>query len=403
MTKQKETKNIDKVKSILLYVFTIVLALGTWNPFAPVQLESDADGGSGVAQIFTVIFVGVLLVLKYYNKQQPVKANFRKYIIFFFFSLLFTTVFTSISVMSISNYVYFTKLALCIFLVYIIPSSFSTYLEVIYKSFFVFSVSSSIIALLAFSSVLGDVLINHGGRFFLFGENPNSSGGRMALAIFFCIYFIIDNPLQWGKTRYFLFIAIIPLLLLLMAGGSRGSIIIAFACILCYLFLRPKANIVNITFIGICLGIFLLIGSQLIIENNQDFTVIERLISMREGNDGGRDLLMDRSLDVYLSNSLLFGSGTIEYVRDMKTTFNEERVVHNLFVYLLPVSGMVGSLLFYLFFFGLLKRCIKYRKRDILPSILFLFMFLLAYKTGGILTYLLMWYIWASIISITTK
>ena len=39
---------------------------------------------------------------------------------------------------------------------------------------------------------------------------------------------------------------------------------------------------------------------------------------MREGNDGGRDLLMDRSLDVYLSNSLLFGSGTIEYVRDMK-------------------------------------------------------------------------------------
>ena len=172
---------------------------------------------------------------------------------------------------------------------------------------------------------------------------------------------------------------------------------------MCYLFLRPKANIVNITFIGICLGIFLLIGSQLIIENNQDFTVIERLISMREGNDGGRDLLMDRSLDVYLSNSLLFGSGTIEYVRDMKTTFNEERVVHNLFVYLLPVSGMVGSLLFYLFFFGLLKRCIKYRKRDILPSILFLFMFLLAYKTGGILTYLLMWYIWASIISITTK
>ena len=213
--------------------------------------------------------------------------------------------------------------------------------------------------------------------------------------------------------RYVITIAIIspmiicpglnPRLLLLMAGGSRGSIIIAFACILCYLFLRPKANIVNITFIGICLGIFLLIGSQLIIENNQDFTVIERLISMREGNDGGRDLLMDRSLDVYLSNSLLFGSGTIEYVRDMKTTFNEERVVHNLFVYLLPVSGMVGSLLFYLFFFGLLKRCIKYRKRDILPSILFLFMFLLAYKTGGILTYLLMWYIWASIISITTK
>ena len=70
MTKQKETKNIDKVKSILLYVFTIVLALGTWNPFAPVQLESDADGGSGVAQIFTVIFVGVLLVLKYYNKNS---------------------------------------------------------------------------------------------------------------------------------------------------------------------------------------------------------------------------------------------------------------------------------------------------------------------------------------------
>ena len=61
---------------------------------------------------------------------------------------------------------------------------------------------------------------------------------------------------------------------------------------------------------------------------------------------------------------------------------------------------LVGFILFLLFMATLLIKSIQIRQYDHLPLIIFGFIFLLAYKTGGVLTYLLMWYLFSVMISL---
>ncbi len=402
MTK-KSNINVDKWRERLLLLFASSLALGSWNPFIPVNLEIEANDGINLAQIITVVYIGALIYLQSIENKIRINYPFRSCIVWFYVFLLSTTLITSIDSIYFSNLSIFVKLGLCISLIFLIPANYSTNKTVIYKSFLFFSITSTLIAFLAISGFLGDVLINHKGRMFLLGENPNSTGGRMSLAIFFLMYLIIENPLKWGAKRFMLIIAIVPLLILMLAGGSRGAFVILSVVLLFYLMFRRSKHFMQKIF----LIIILILTGGLVINNilkgNEEFTIMERMSSMVDGDDAGRSDLNNQTMVVFFKNNIVLGSGTIHYREEMQKMFSERRVAHNLYVYLIAVAGLLGSLLFYFFIFGMAKCCYIFRNRDILPSALLLFMLLLAGKTGGVLAYLLMWYVWSIVICLTCK
>ena len=152
--------------------------------------------------------------------------------------------------------------------------------------------------------------------------------------------------------------------------------------------------------IFICGVILLGIAVSLISSRHSEFSLFSRLENSFEyGETGGREKLNSYSLQIF-EESPLIGKGTIGYSKEMSVKFNEYRSVHNLYIYVLATSGIIGFSLFMFFMMTLLTKSIQIRKSNHLPLIIFGYVFLLAYKTGGVLTYLLMWYLFAVIISI---
>ena len=135
-------------------------------------------------------------------------------------------------------------------------------------------------------------------------------------------------------------------------------------------------------------------------KTNQDYSLFQRLTATVEsGEDAGRRELNREAIQIFKDKPLL-GVGVQRFQNEMILRFNEERTVHNLYLYILAVSGIVGLICFGLFLFHLSKDSYAIRKGTSLAITLLIYVFFLAYKTGGALTYMLMWYVFGVIISL---
>jgi len=130
-----------------------------------------------------------------------------------------------------------------------------------------------------------------------------------------------------------------------------------------------------------------------------EFSIFERLqSSLDEGGDRVRAELLKSALNIFADNPL-FGVGSTNFMHIMRTVYNHSNTVHNMYAHILAISGICGFIPFASFIFNLLKGCYSIMKKNIMPMVLMLFVLILAYKTGGILSYLFMWYIFSLSIS----
>jgi hypothetical protein len=238
------------------------------------------------------------------------------------------------------------------------------------------------------------------GRVIFWGENPNSTSARYVMAFICIINLIIKNPLQLGKYRHIMWLFLPPIFNMVMASGSRGSFLILIICILIYLIYAPtNLKITKIIFF-LFFPILIYQIALFYIRNNQDYSIFERLNDTIETRDDtGREELQRDAITIFYDYPII-GTGTIKFQEEMKARFNEDRTVHNLYVYVLTVSGFLGFIPFILYLFSLMRKSLSIRNKEPLALILFLYMFFLAYKTGGILTYILMWFVFAVINSL---
>lgn len=382
---------------IIFILLCVVLGFGTWNPFEASYLDDETSGIS-INQIVSILCIALLflLTINVKSKKYPNRSN----LVIFVFILFMSTVFNSFSYIG-EEIMFFVKIIASMSLIYIIPKVFINNTSNIHDGLLVFSIVSSIVAFLGLSGLLGDVLINHSGRIWLFNENPNSTGTRMALSIFYLIYFCLSNPKQIGKKRFFLLLLIAAPFFILIMGGSRGSILILVISILIYLLYGTTSSKVAKYVVIALMFVSAAYGVNDILNKNPELSLISRFQDLEEGGDAGRKELNKMSISILLDNNVLIGTGNIKYTKEMLAKFNETRVAHNMYVYIFVVSGLFGVFFFLLFIYGMIKRCWRYREIDVLPGIFLLFMLLIAYKTGGVLTYLLMWFIFSIIISLT--
>ncbi len=382
---------------ILLYIFSISLALGTWNPFIPFDPFKINDGnGFEPAQIISVLFIGFLLFVP---KSDRISEN-RIELIILFFTILFSTMLHSLSYMGMGSIIFFLKFALVITLFVLLPRLFLINNKLLYHSLLIFSLVCAIIAMLYSSGSMNEYLSIDRGRVIFWGENPNSTSARYVMAFICIINLIIKNPLQLGKYRHIMWLFLPPIFNMVMASGSRGSFLILIICILIYLIYAPtNLKITKIIFF-LFFPILIYQIALFYIRNNQDYSIFERLNDTIETRDDtGREELQRDAITIFYDYPII-GTGTIKFQEEMKARFNEDRTVHNLYVYVLTVSGFLGFIPFILYLFSLMRKSLSIRNKEPLALILFLYMFFLAYKTGGILTYILMWFVFAVINSL---
>lgn len=395
-------KNMWKdVSFLLLSLLMIVLGLGTWNPFQIVHATENTEQGSNMLSIISVLFLGYLFLKR--GSNCKFEYPYRNCVVIFIIVLFFSTLINDINDFGFSNVIFFFKLIVGVAYCYVFPKVYVNKLNYIYYGFIIFTLTCVIIAVLSLGGFLGGhALINHGGRMWLFGENPNSTGGRMALSIFFILFIVVENPLLFNKWRYLFLLFIIPLFILLLGGGSRGSLIILAVVSLFFLLFRKTQYLTNKIFmiaVFCCSSIY---AFNTILSENSEYSIAERMAStIDSGNDAGRKELNQKSLNILMEHNVLWGTGSIRYTNELLRKYNEERVSHNLYIYILSVSGLIGISLFLFFIWGMLEKCLIQLKRNIFPFCLLIFMLLIAYKTGGVLTYLLMWFVFATVITLT--
>lgn len=376
---------LDRLLLTILILFSFFLAFGTVDPIF----------GTGSAINSVDIFFG-LFILGY----LLLKPN--KYIIRFFSidSMILITILILFSLGQVLNgysqllvpLINF-KFFLCI-MFYLALSSFTeSNQKYLHYSLIIYSISCVLFSITVLF-IKPELYQIYKGQLLVLEENPNSTSSRLAVAVVYVLYTVSKNPLNI-KKHYLIFILLCtPIMVyLIVLSGSRGSLIsMLLGIYLIFLFHEYKLIYkVLLIFISV-LASFILFKTLL---NSDDLS--SRWENAIEGDTAGRTDIWDTVIQISLQSPL--GVGETGYIEKMSDAFGYYIDTHNLFLYVLVCGGFISLFLFMLLWFKLLLNSIrsyKYRK-DILPMIMYIIIFFIVSKTGGVITYLLYWYIFALI------
>jgi O-antigen ligase len=371
--------------------------MGTWNPFVPYHFQ-EGQSSSSLTQLITILFVVCLFVSQKLQKEK--NNDFAHFLIVLFLIILLSTILNSLSVITFETLMFFIKFAIVLTLCCLLPRLFVYSPKLIYQSIFIFSIVCTILSIAYALGYLDFFVYIKKGRFYFWGENANSTSARYGLAFLFIIHIIVNNPLELSKWRHLLWLSLPFILNLIMATGSRGSFLILLISIITYFAFVPIRNKNNKWILILFLSIGLYWSIVYISSNNQEYSLFDRINkSFVRGDDAGREELNEKALEIFMDNPI-YGVGIQDFQDEMMARFHENRTVHNLYFYLLAISGILGFGCFAAFLFYLLRKAFATRRYTSLALALFLYMFLLASKTGGILTYIMMWYVFSIIISL---
>lgn len=369
----------NKVEKFILLLFSFFLAFGKYDPFHTGGLYFDA-----------ITVFSLIVIFSNANKNRLWSKEYsRQYFLLFSIALLFyfASMFYGLSYTNDIPIKIKYIFAITIFMFF--SYKFSEDESLKYKSLLLFGLACGVIAV---GYKLG--LFNHEfqfnkGRLMIFGENPNSISARLAAGFIILYYNILEDPLRLGKKRFLLSIFLIPLLLFVIDTGSRGSfVILVLAFVL--LTVVSKIHIAIKSFLGI---VSVLSTSYLLIA-----LANSSLLSRFQEKDltGGRERIWNIIFEIVQNN--IWGVGEEGYLIEMGLISDRVQDAHNLFLYLLVCGGWLALTLFLIFLWKLfLKSYEQFRQKNVLPFIFFVFFVFLMTKTGGIMTYLIMWYFLAYI------
>ena len=392
-----QVNNVGNIYVILLVLFSIATALGSFNPFGGRDIDSYGNSSSPLTLVIQGIFILSLFFIKGYVRFLRTEY---KFLCIFSFVWILSSIFFEYSEISFNLILNIVKLILCIVLFYHLPQLFIHSPRLLIWSIVSFSLTCSLIALAFSIGLLDSYVIWSNGRVFIFNENPNSTSTRMVFSCVIIVYLVFQNPLGWSKQRFLLLPLLFPLLFCIMASGSRGSFIVLFSCLAMYIILAPT-NRPFLKFMSIGISV-IFIGCAIVkISKSEDFSMLERLSeSIDHNSDGGRTKLSSAALNIFMDNPII-GTGSVGFTKIMKEEYGLDRTVHNLYWYIAATSGIVGFLSFMAFILCMLKRAWHVRRKDPLSIVLLFGMLLIASKTGGALTYMTMWYMFSISMSLT--
>lgn len=231
------------------------------------------------------------------------------------------------------------------------------------------------------------------GRYFFLGENPNSYSTRMVISVVITLFSLSVS----NRRSLWISLLLLPSqLVVIYLSGSRGSLLMLAIAFVIFLFSSklPTSNKVLYSFlilIGL-IGVISFYGES----NISEASGWERLFTLFESGDSGREQLWRQSFSIFLDNPFM-GVGQRGFTYEMMSLYGESRDAHNLFLFLLASGGFIGFSLFVAFYLSLFSSVIKARSKSPMSMALFLVMLLFIMKSGGVLAYSLMWLVFVII------
>lgn len=373
------------LNNILAYLLSAVLALGTINPFA-LNTFQDEPSESIFLSLFSVLFMLVTFISYHKSLWNSINSRIVCSALILIGTIFMADIFYGVSTFSFYFYLKFLVVIIVFF-------SFILYFkknpQMIVPCLLVFSVSCAILIFFALTTGLGGYAETYKGRLFLYGENPNSTSSRMSMALLFFSYLLFSK--QYKLIWRLLFgVCILILFLYIIRSGSRGSFLVTLLGV-ALIFLSSRGGFGNKT-------IFVIIGISIIawflpnLMNNEDVALFERMEEL-QGHTSREDL-MKQAFTIFMDNPII-GVGSNGYGEEKALRGFDHRDSHNIVTTILAMGGIVSFLAFAVLLLVLIKPTIRIRHNSITPLVLFLSMFLISMKTGGVITFVLMWYIYA--------
>ena len=251
---------------------------------------------------------------------------------------------------------------------------------------------------IAFGGILMAVLytmgigirIDQNYRMSMFGENANSLGIYMGLsAIVILNNFTLNDDLHMKKWRYLWLITFVPIANLLFATGSRVAFLSFALSVVAIILFHPagsKSGKLLLLIVGILASVYTV--NTLI---NTDSVIMRRLTDTIEtGDTSARGEIAEKLLP-YIPKSLILGYGDTGYVEVAKATIGLHTQSigaspHNVIIELLLLTGIVGLLLWLMFWYNIGKEAwILFKKKRLLITGLILIPIFGIILTGQIL------------------
>lgn len=380
---------MKSITNYTYYLLAFFLAFGSVNPFKLGSVSDQITDQQGLSPILFIVCILLSLINKESYQRITAKRNF------YFPLLLMTTIIFISSVIwdvsTIPNHLdFFIKLMIGIVGFVTISSYFELYPKALKVSLLIYAYTSVTILLLFFIGRLDAFSYYSNGRLWIFGINPNTFSFMMGLGALYLANDLFSKERK-GIIKLINIVSILIVFLYILLSGSRGTLL--FIVVSMFILLLPYMGKKWFLIIPVVFVVFF-ISSRFLQSNTNDITIVERMQTI--GQEDDREELIYNALSLF-TDSPLYGLGRNGYVEQRLERFHDPRDSHNILLSIMVMGGIL-ALICYLVF---LKRMYAYVKtnRDRLALCLFVYVLLMSLKTGDVITFMLMWYVFAIAIS----
>ena len=387
---------MKKLSAYLLYFLAFLLPFGSVNPFnlsAVVDVNGRMSEQMGFTPVmFTICCVFAIFDFRIFKHNRKIKQILWPLCILFF--ALFFASFLNLEQYNTFPINYLLKLLAVEAGFYIMSLYFIEYPQILKVSMLIYAYTCVIIIFAFFGGFLKSYSFVSKGRLWIFGENPNTFSFLMSLgAIILANKYNNNNNNNIG-IRIFDIIAITSILLYIVLSGSRGSFLIVVVCMIILFFNKKMLKKSYIT-IPVVLFIFVA-GTYYYNIHQEEISIFDRLTRTA---DDERKVLQKQSFELFLERPLI-GYGINGYKGEMMRRHHESRDSHNVAVTTLAMSGIIGFSALTFFLFYLIRISWKKKSYEILSFVFCIDVLLMSMKTGGVLTFTMMWYSYAMVVAL---
>lgn len=390
---------MNKIIRFSYYFLAFLLPFGSVNPFNLSAIE-DVSGHMTEQMGFAPVVFALCCLLSYFDRSI-FKYHARVKELIWPLAILFSmfTIASTINVGELGVFpaVYLLKLLAVEAGFYVIALYFMKYPQNLERSMLIYAYTCVAIIIAFFTGLLSRYSFVSNGRLWIFGQNPNSFSFLMSLGAIFLAYQFNQKQANHYRVKFgfvmkfFNIVSIVLLLLYIVLSGSRGSFLIVIVCMAILLFnkrMLKKAWIsVPVIIVAISVGFYYFSSHQ------HQISLFNRL---SETENDERTVLQRQTIGLFFEKPVT-GWGVNGYKREMKKRYHENRDSHNVVITTFAMAGIIGgfALLSYMYRIGIL--CWRNRKYNLLALVMFLDVFLMSMKTGGVLTFSMMWYAYAMV------
>lgn len=369
----------------LFWLLAFLFPFGSANILYLRTYTEKADGAQN--SILPVVFFACILVSLTDSKIRKQFSQVKKFILpltIFYLIMCVSDIMYGLSEISL---IFYVKLLVGISGFVIMSQTFIAYPQLLRQSLYIYAGVCCVVVLAFFAGLLDGAYFFSNDRLWIFGINPNTYSFMIGFALLIILYSMFQSKRRLYKI--FAVIAIVFLAYFILLSGSRGTLL--FLALLLAIMFHKRI---------VYMGIFGLLSVVIvgIVAKQLDYEIIV-FNRMSEGSlVDGRAQLIDQSLTIFEQSPLL-GVGESGYRELMSILYNENRDSHNIIISNLAMTGIVGTMIFLTFICMLLKSVVVKSSFRLFSFVIFLYMFLISLKMGSILTYSLMWWIYAVALS----